>query len=818
MIASLLAQTAVTPEVVAENVRYSWDGMAEMAAWPGLAITAALLAVVLVPTLFYITRREQAALPLKRWAPLLLLRLIAIVALAGMLGGLARRQGVENVRRSRVVVLADSSLSMALPASHNESQSGGLTRGEELEQLWNSSPLFSQLSTQHDVDFFRCGEELSPLSVGKGAEGANVAEAATAKPSSSPKFELTPGDAETKLGDALGAVLQRYADAPLAGIILCSDGRNNGGAAPLASAALAKEREVVTHTIGFGPTDAPPNLMVRDLQAPARAYAGDDITLSAMVLAPVSSNSAAGATRVECRWYRRPLAGSVGDETLLGQETLRFTAEESLLPVRINDRPPGPGQYLYRVEVSGLANEQLRSDNVQAAKVLVVEQVVRTLLAASGPSRDFHFLRNQLRRDKTFAVDVLLQSATEISTAEDSKERTDFPPDEEALDRYDAIVAFDLDWAQLPAPTQAALIRWVADEAGGLIIAPGPVQMPRILQKRSFGELARLSPVDFADNLLLVAGPPRNRPKPRPVQLTRAGESAEFLWLAGSAAESRKAWENFTGLYGAFPATTPKPGATVYATLAPAADSTDARAEVLFAEQFYGGGRTFFIGSSECWRLRGASPDLFTGLFTKLLRHVSQGRLVRGAGGAQLVFERERYEMGEMITLRATLRRRAGESIPAALVAQLSAGGGQATPVELKPNAAQRGAYEAKFPAATVGPLQAELGLGTGEPLAAESQVVFPVLESRDTLRDAKLLAALASAAGGNYYATPALALSGGPQLPALAEAIPSREERQLTFGSPDAQFARNWSLGTLLTAGCALISSWLLRRLWSLA
>lgn len=815
MIASLLAQTTVAPEAVAENARYSWDGMAEMAAWPGLAITAALLAVVLVTTLFYITRREQAALPLKRWAPLLLLRVVAIVALASMLGGLARRQGVEDVRRSRVVVLADSSLSMALPASHSDSQSGQLTRGEELEQLWNASPLFAELNKQHDVDFFRCGEQLTPLS---GKNGANRARTVTALQAIGPKFELTPGDAQTKLGDALAAVLQRYADAPLAGIILCTDGRNNGGAAPLASAALARERDVVIHTIGFGPTDAPPNLMVRDLQAPARAYAGDDITLSAMVLVPVSSNSAAGAPRVECRWYRRPLAGSEGDETLLGQETLRFTAEESLLPVRINDRPPGPGQYLYRVEVSGLANEQLRSDNVQAAKVLVVEQVVRTLLAASGPSRDFHFLRNQLRRDKTFAVDVLLQSATEISTAEDSKERSDFPPDEEALERYDAIVAFDLDWSQLPAPTQAALIRWVADEAGGLIIAPGPVQMPRILQKRSFGELARLSPVDFADNLLLVAGPPRNRPKPRPVQLTRAGESAEFLWLAGSAAESRAAWENFAGLYGAFPATTPKPGATVYATLAPAADSTDARTEVLFTEQFYGGGRTFFIGSSECWRLRGASPDLFTGLFTKLLRHVSQGRLSRGAGGAQLVFERDRYEVGETITLRATLRRRAGESIPAALVAQLSTVEGKSSSIELTPNAGQSGAYEAKFPAATVGPLNAELAMGTGEPLTAESQVVFPVLESRDTLRDAKLLSALASTAGGHYYATPVLAVSGGPALPALAEAIPSREERRLTFGNPDVQFARNWSLGTLLTAGCALVTSWLLRRLWSLA
>ena len=52
----------------------------------------------------------------------------------------------------------------------------------------------------------------------------------------------------------------------------------------------------------------------------------------------------------------------------------------------------------------------------QAGRVAVevIDRKTRVLLFASGPMRDCQFLRNQLHRDKTMVVDVLLQTAVSL--------------------------------------------------------------------------------------------------------------------------------------------------------------------------------------------------------------------------------------------------------------------------------------------------------------------------------------------------------------------------------------------------------------------
>src|SRR5204863_319219 len=153
----------------------------------------------------------------------------------------------------------------------------------------------------------------------------------------------------------------------------------------------------------------------------------------------------------------------------------------------------------------------------------------RVLLFASGPMRDYQFLRNQLHRDNTMVVDVLLQTA-QSGISQDANTILDhFPSTPEELYQYDCIVAFDPDWTKLDA------------------------------------------------------------------------------------------------------------------------------AQVYLASQFYGAGQVFYIGSGEFWRLRGVDPAYFEVLYTKLIRHVSQGRILRGSSHGSLLVERDRYELGEPVVVRARL-------------------------------------------------------------------------------------------------------------------------------------------------------------------
>ena len=73
------------------------------------------------------------------------------------------------------------------------------------------------------------------------------------------------------------------------------------------------------------------------------------------------------------------------------------------------------------------------------------------LLVASGPTREYRFLRDQLHRDRTMKTDVLLQTAQAGISQDADNILTEFPSTREELYQYDCIVAFDPDWTQLDA-------------------------------------------------------------------------------------------------------------------------------------------------------------------------------------------------------------------------------------------------------------------------------------------------------------------------------------------------------------------------------
>jgi hypothetical protein len=119
-----------------------------------------------------------------------------------------------------------------------------------------------------------------------------------------------------------------------------------------------------------------------------------------------------------------------------------------------------------------------KKDNEKTAKVEIVDRKTKVLLLASGPAREFIFLRNQLFRDKETTVDVLLQSGRPGISQEAHDILNKFPETADELFQYDCIVGFDPDWEALDDLQVKNLERWVAEKAGGLIVVAGPVCTP----------------------------------------------------------------------------------------------------------------------------------------------------------------------------------------------------------------------------------------------------------------------------------------------------------------------------------------------------
>jgi hypothetical protein len=461
--------------------------------------------------------------------------------------------------------------------------------------------------------------------------------------------ELQPRGTQTRLGQAVADQLRRYRDAPLAGVVVVSDGAQNAGVEPSAAVEVAKQAKVPLFTIGLGSKEAQRNVALRDLVVPSRAFPGDTLNVTGYLQA----DGLAGRS-VEVELSRRK-AGEHAGGAPLDTQRVSLSANGEVVPVSFDLEPGEAGTFVYELRIVPPTGDANPRDNSREAEVEVVDRQTRVLLFAGGPMRDYQYLRNQLYRDKTMTVDVLLQTAQPGISQEANELLTKFPSTAEELYRYDCIVAFDPNWTQLEADQVELLEKWISDEAGGMIVVAGPIETAKWTRSTEHTKIRDLYPVTFQQRQTLLDDGQYGGETPWPLDMDRAGREAKFLWLGVTAEESDAAWSSFPGVYGYFAVKGAKPGATVYARFSDPQAGMSSQRPVYLAGHFYGGGQVFYIGSGEMWRLRMVDPTYFEVLYTKLIRHVSQGRILRGSSRGSLLVERDRYELGETVVVRARL-------------------------------------------------------------------------------------------------------------------------------------------------------------------
>ena len=362
---------------------------------------------------------------------------------------------------------------------------------------------------------------------------------------------------------------------------------------------------------------------------------------------------------------------------------------------------------------------------------------------------------------------------------------------------------------------------WVAEEAGGLIVVAGPIHTSVWSQSPEHMKIRALYPVEFQRRLTLLDDGIYGSQKPWPIDFSGEGRQSEFLWLADSPEESRALWSDFAGIFGCFAVKGPKPGARVLGRYSDPDAGLSKDRPVYIAEHFYGGGRVLYIGSAEMWRLRSMDLSYFDVLYTKMVRHVSQGRLLRGSTGGQLLVERETYSVGDEVVVRARLTTPSREPL---MLDQVTAGvidpSGSTRTLVMNADVNRPGNYVGQFDLRREGSYRILLSASdfTSEPLSQLVQAVAPNLEFEKTRRNEELLTALAARTQGRYYNDLRTAVAGSADVPALGGQIDSRAELVIRRGTPDKQFAERVNMILLAVICGALSCEWLLRRLLRLA
>lgn len=802
-------------------------------------ILLALAAVVILIAVRLAYGRDARALgrPVVSW----LLTLLRAAAFFGLLMFFLQpewRTEREVQRNSRVLVLVDTSSSMGLADVDTSTPPGGANRVEQVAAVLDTGEFLPSLRKTHDVVLLRFDEDLGrivsldklPAEGEEGADAASAPEVGGGETSADPvaaeridwREALTPDGLETRLGQALRQLLYEERNAPIAAVVLFSDGGQNAGMGTEPAVELAREARIPVYTVGLGTTEQPANVRVYKLEAVPRAYPGDPYTVTGLVQ---GQRMAGKSLTVELRMRdAEDKTAEEGTGTVVRRQEVIIGADGESVPVRFELTPEETGRKIISLAVEKPPGDHNPDDNVRETEVEVLDRKDRVLLFAGGPMREYRFLRSQLFRDASMTVDVLLQTAQPGISQDVDTILDDFPLDREEMYQYDCVVAFDPDWAGLSAKQIDLLESWIGEQGGGMIAVAGGVYagepVTGWVENDAAAKVRALYPVEFPRRISVVEAGSYTSKDPWPLDFTREGLEAEYLWLDDSATASQQAWAAFPGVYSCFPVEGPKPAAVVLARFSDPRARLGDDQPVLMAEQFYGSGRVFYLGSGEMWRLRQVDPAYFERFYTRLVRHVTQGRLLRQSSRGTLLVGQDRYVLGSTVRIRAQLTDVRLEPLDVPEVnLEVTLPSGAIQTVVLRADPSRVGMYAGQITALAEGVYRLELPVPESdeERLSRRIQVVLPDLERENPQRDDALLARLADGTGGKYYDKLIEAVDPRGADPLVAR-LKDRTKTVIFAAAPDPLFEEPWLFYLLLAICGVLCLEWLIRRLFKLA
>lgn len=633
---------------------------------------------------------------------------------------------------------------------------------------------------------------------------------------------------QSRIGDAIAEILGTHDPTTLAGIVLITDGQNNGGVNVASATATARRSEVAVYPVGLGSSRPPTNVRVVDLDAPKRVYPNDKFAISAVL-----QSTGGSPMKVDIQLLdgldANPSDGGDGDSLpgeVVDTQTVQLAGDGSLSGVKFELEPASVGRRRLAIRVLAPANDQNQKDNARDARYEVVARKLRVLTVAGGPTREYRFVRNLLFRESSIELDTWLQSGSDGMSQDADRLLTEFPATAAELFEYDAIVMFDPDWTSIPVEGIELLDRWLASQAGGMILIGGPVYHHRWLRLRTDPRVARIAgffPVTFSSRGLVTGSGREGGETAWPLEFTPEARRAEFLWVTDDPQSSFEAWDSFGGVYDYVGVKSAKPVAKVYAYFSDPTTRVSDTLPVYLASQFYGAGRVYFQGSGEMWRMRRESDAYFDAYYTKLIRWVSEGRLLRDSNRGVLLVDNPRAMVGDTITVRAVLTDAQFEPLAVPEVrAKLLTPSGRIVDVRLTPieGETKPGTYSGRFVVREAGNHELRLTLGDalGEELFRQNvQVRLPTIELERPRRNDEDLQSLAEMTGGNYWKLdqPAQATDLVSQ---VTDTLQPQPQTTILRGTPDPLFNERRNATLMWLIASLLTMEWIVRRLHRLA
>ncbi len=721
-------------------------------AWPLwlLAVSIAVAVVVIAATLW---QRRQLG-----WKLLVPVGILQSLLAAAVLTLLWRPVlNVERVRdRENVLAVAiDGSASMAYGEAER-------SRLQEVAAALQNGTL-AKLEDTFEVRLFSFAQTTTPL------------DSLDAIPAPGP---------QTRIGDSLVQVLQSAGSIPLAGVVLFSDGAENGGSLSEERLTEIASYGVPIHTVGVGPEQVTGDLELERLDVATSAPVGSTVTAQVGIRHE-------GATATRLRVYDR--------EALVAARDIQLSRDSTATSLTI-DLPAGePGTHELRFVLDQLEGERNVINNSRT-RVVDVPATRRSVLYVEGEPRwEYKFVRRAAERDRALRVASVVRTTPNkyyrqgVDSAAELVEG--FPVSAAELFAYDAVVIGSYEAAAL-RPEQHRLLKEFVDQRGGSVLmlagrhglAAGGWQNTA---------LAQTLPAQLAARQVtaLVQRPIRAQP-------TLYGMQSPILRFDPDQKRNADRWKNMPQLADYQTLGRLKPGAIVLME-----GAADRSRTPLLVWQHYGRGATFVLATASTlrWQMHLPPEDESHEVFWRQLLHAISAK---APPRASIQPERLAYDDERNVRLVAELRNERFEPINDASVELRIAP--QAEPAfvqSMQPSGQGDGRYVAGIDAATAGLYRIEMTAQAGgrEVGNAITHVLRNdgVAEHFATHQHRPVLERLAAMTGGRYWPL--------DDLDGLAAAIPYSKA-----GVVERQTLDLWNLPIVFLLLLLLkVSEWLLRLRW---
>ena len=623
-------------------------------------------------------------------------------------------------QRNVIGILIDDSRSMTI------ADGDGPTRGEQARRIFAGpdSALLKSLSEKFIVRFFRFSNAAQRASLG----------------------ELSFTGGRTLLAPALDAAREELGGAPLAGLVVVSDGGDNARAdeeLPLLDETIAslRARSVPVYTVGVGRERLERDIEISGASVPREVLEGSVLVADLTITQ---------------RGYGGKSVTLVAEDSgrIVATQTVALPADGEATTVRVQVPAMSAGARLLGFRIAAQPDEAIAQNNEQQVLVSVQGRREKILYLEGEPRFELKFIRRAVADDERLQL-VTLQRTAEGKflrlSVDDSLELLGgFPTTRDELYAYRGVILGSIEASFFSVDQLRMLADFVSERGGGLLVLGGR----RALAEGGFAgtPLADALPMELDG---AAAGSEDSHFVELTVAPTAAGAGHAVTQIAGNEKESVARWTTMPAVSSVNRVGRTKPGATI---LLNGTRADGSGRQPVLAFQRFGRGKTiaFPVQDSWMWQMHAdvAVEDMtHETLWRQMLRW-----LVNGVPGRVTVAPAsDRVAPGEGVTLRAEVGDAMFQMVnDATASATVVSPSGVRTELAMSRVTARDGEYVARFSPGEPGVYEVR----TTATIRGESQVSDPsyvrVAEPVDeyfgaAMRPA-LLERLARETGGRFY------------------------------------------------------------------